>query len=82
VTERHAPLSPRTAVLIEVARVAKGWSFRTAARAVGCSAAFLYQIETLQRCPSTAMALAIARAYRLPPEVAGLLLSESVERPR
>lgn len=77
IVKRHPPLSPRTAVLIEVARMARGWSYRQAARAIGCSAAFVYQLETLQRCPSTVTAEAIARAYQLPPDEAGLLSAES-----
>jgi transcriptional regulator with XRE-family HTH domain len=80
--DRHPPVSPRTAVLLEVARLARGWSYRQAAHAIGCSHEFLRLLESCQRAPSALMAREIAAAYHLDRPEADLLSAESVNRSR
>jgi transcriptional regulator with XRE-family HTH domain len=75
--DRHPPVSPRTAVLLEVARLSRGWSYRQAAYAIGCSHEFVRLLESCQRAPSALMAREIAVAYRLNRDEADLLSAES-----
>ena len=75
---RHA-VSPKVAVLLEVARLSRGLSFREAARSAGCSPVHLFHIEACVRAPSVALAEDIARTYRLTSLETAELLAESVD---
>jgi transcriptional regulator with XRE-family HTH domain len=75
---RHVT-SPRVAVLLEAARRTRGLSVRGAARELGVSQTHLWQIEGCQRAPSVALAVDLARAYRLSPADTADLLAESVD---
>lgn len=75
---RHLLPGPLGAAL-RAARVRHGWGLRPAARNVGISASYLCQLELGQRCPSTAVALALISALGLEDDVAGQLLD--VARP-
>lgn len=52
----HRWLSPQLAAALREARLARGWSFRQAARELGVSPAGLHHLEHGVRLPSTVMA--------------------------
>lgn len=76
--QRHEPLSPRTTVILEVARRNRGLSVRAAAREIGCTPSHLWLVENGRRAPSREMARTIAEVYRVDPGEIPALLAESV----
>ena len=75
---RHG--SPRLGVILETARLSRGMSVRSAAKAAGISAPFLLRLEQAQRRPSAAVAAELSRVYRLSGYEADILEAESVPR--
>lgn len=74
----RSKLSPETGAALRRARKARGLTLDKAGAQAGISEPYLCQIEHALRCPSVAVAGALAKAYRLPTDETVNLMSEAV----
>jgi len=77
-TTRHT-IPAHTGRMLRDARLSRHWSYRRAGRETGVSASMLVHLEAARRAPSTAVAAAIIRAYKLPSWQAAALWDAAVE---
>jgi ribosome-binding protein aMBF1 (putative translation factor) len=63
--EPHRHLDPEIAESLRKARLRRGWSFRTAARATGVDAGYLCHLEHGRRVPSIVTAEALISGLKL-----------------
>jgi transcriptional regulator with XRE-family HTH domain len=76
--EQRRTLAPDVAELLRRHRLARGWSYRQAAKETGVSYSYLAMLEAAARAPSVVLAEALIDAYGIGPGDAEALRSAAL----